>query len=256
MSDSISSLKRRDFIKRTLTFSAATALTSGSLSVRSAPDGHVSPIVIFSKVYQSLNLSFRDAAALTAEAGLDGVDAVIRPQGEIEPEQAAERLPQYVEALRERQLRMPLTTTAISSPESPFAETILRTAKKLGIQSYRVGFVQSSEGAAKAKQLTETRAKLKALAALNKEVGIGALVQNHSPSGHEYLGGNLKDLYQLVEGFDPEQIGVAFDIGHALLVHGSEWESHFNRIKSSVRAVYVKDAKPPNRWVPFGQGEV
>ena len=31
MSDSISSLKRRDFLKRTLTFSAATALTSGSL---------------------------------------------------------------------------------------------------------------------------------------------------------------------------------------------------------------------------------
>ena len=184
------------------------------------------------------------------------MDAVIRPQGEIEPEQAAERLPQYVEALRERQLRMPLITTAITSPESPFAETILRTAKKLGIQSYRVGFVQSSEGAAKEKQLTETRAKLKALAALNKEVGIGALVQNHSPSGHEYLGGNLKDLYRLVEGFDPEQIGVAFDIGHALLVHGSEWESHFNRLKTFVRAVYVKDAKPPNRWVPFGQGEV
>jgi sugar phosphate isomerase/epimerase len=213
------------------------------------------PIVVFSKVYQKLSLNFDDAAAVTAEAGLDGIDPPLRPDGEIVPERATEDLPRYVEAMHKRKLQLPLLTTAIVSTSSPHTEDILRTAKKLGVQYYRVGFVQR-EGNAK-KQVSEFKAQLKDLAAMNKEIGIGALVQNHSPAGHgNYLGGNLVELREIIGGLDPAQVGVAFDIGHAIIVHKEAWQPHFEALKSHIKVAYVKDAKMSGRWVPFGEGDV
>jgi sugar phosphate isomerase/epimerase len=151
---------------------------------------------------------------------------------------------------------MPYLTTAITSPASPQAETILRTAKKLAIQRYRLGFIYRSNDASWDQQLREVRAQLKDLAALNKEIGIGAVMQNHSPSGRTYVGGNLDELVQIVEGFDPEQVGVAFDIAHALNVHGHEWRAKFDRVGTHLKVVYVKDTNKQKQFVPLGQGEV
>jgi sugar phosphate isomerase/epimerase len=212
--------------------------------------------VVFSKVYRALNLNFEDAAAVTAEAGLDGVDCPVRPDGEILPERAAEEMPRYVAALRQRSLDMPLLTTAITSTGSPHTGEILRTAKRLGVQFYRLGFIQRQAAVPAEKQCQDVKAQLMDLAALNQQIGIGAIVQNHSPAGRAYLGGNLTELCDIVQGFDPAQIGVAFDIAHALVVHGDQWRAHFERLKRYVKVVYVKDVTRDKRWVPFGQGVI
>jgi sugar phosphate isomerase/epimerase len=246
-------LSRRDFIGKTALSATALALSA----VRSAPGAEKwsPPIVVFSKVYQTLSLNFDDAAAATAEAGLEGVDPPLRPDGEILPERATEELPRYVEAMHKRKLLLPLLTTAIVSASSPHTEEILRTSKKLGVQFYRLGFVDR-EGDTK-KQVTEFKAQLKDLAAMNKSIGIGGLIQNHSPAGHgNYLGGDLDDLREIVSDFDPAQIGVAFDIGHAIIVHKEEWRPRFDALKSHIKVAYVKDAKMNGRWVPFGEGDI
>ena len=255
MSLSMSTVSRRQFVRKTT--AAATALAFSPWSLRSAfaAEKFSPPIVVFSKVYQTLSLSFDEAAAVTAEAGLDGVDAPLRPGGEILPERATEELPRYVETMHERKLQLPLLTTAIITTSSPHTEDILRTAKKLRIQHYRLGFIQREGDAAQ--QVAEFKAQLKDLAAMNKEIGIGALVQNHSPAGHgNYLGGDLTDLREIVSDFDPAQIGVAFDIGHAIIVHKEEWRPHFEALKSHIKVAYVKDASMTGRWVPFGEGDV
>jgi len=83
------------------------------------------------------------------------------------------------------------------------------------------------------------------------------LLQNHSPSGNTvYLGGDLSELEQAVDGFDPEQIGVAFDIGHALVVHGDKWREYFEALRPHFKIAYVKDVKRTGSWVPFGQGDI
>src|ERR671930_559376 len=95
------SLSRRQFLSRTLiaTAAAATATMPASLPA-AATSLHWPPaIVVFTKAYQVLGLNFDDSAALTAEAGLNGVDAPVRPKGEVEPERVEEDLPQYLEAL-------------------------------------------------------------------------------------------------------------------------------------------------------------
>ena len=251
----IGELSRREFVLRLAAGSAGLAATlSGAMSGRAAEGGSI-PVVIFSKAYQPLKLSFDQAAEFTAEAGLDGVDSPVRPDGEIKPERAAEELPVYVEALRKRSLRMPYITTAITSVATPEAESVLRTAKKLGIERYRVGFMQRLDDAGWPRQLAEVRARLKDLAALNKEIGIGAVLQNHSPAGHTYVGGNLDELADIVEGFEPEQMGVAFDIAHALNVHGPEWRKKFDKLLPYLKVVYIKDANREKKFVPLGEGE-
>jgi sugar phosphate isomerase/epimerase len=252
----MTTLSRREFIARALAASSTTALGGASALPVLAEEKSSLPIVVFSKVYQTLKLNFDDAAAVTAEAGIDGIDCPVRPGGEILPEHVTGELPQYAAAMRKRGLQLPLLTTGITSVSSPCAEDILRTAKKLGVQFYRLGFVIRATDASAGKQVREIKAQLKDLAALNKQIGIGALVQNHSPAGRSYLGGDLSELLDLVKDFDPAQIGVAFDIGHALVVHGDDWRQHFQKLESHLKIVYVKDVKREGRWVPFGEGDI
>ena len=252
----VNQLSRRDFIARTLAASSTAALCRGDVLLGRTEESASLPIVVFSKVYQELELGFDAAAALTAEAGLNGIDCTVRPEGEILPEHAARELPQYAAALNKRGLQIPLLTTAIMSVSSPHAEEILRTAKKLGVQYYRLGFIDQQPGAPAGQQVREVKAQLKDLAALNKEIGIGAIFQNHSPAGRSYVGGDLSEMYDIVKDFDPAQIGVAFDIGHALVVHGDDWRRHFEKLKSHLRVAYVKDVTRGGRWVPFGQGDI
>lgn len=247
-------LSRRQFLSGTLLAASATAATWPALGADVVTG---SSIVVFSKVYQELELNFEDAAAVTAEAGLNGIDCPVRPGGEIIPEQATDELPRYVEVLGRRGLKLPLLATAITGVDSPLAETLLRTARKLGVQYYRLGFIDRQRDVAAETQVREVRARLKDLAALNKQLGLGALLQNHSPAGRTtYFGGDLNELAATVEGFDPAQIGVAFDIAHALVVHGDDWRQHFERLKPHFKIAYVKDVKRPGRWVPFGEGEI
>ena len=211
----MSGLSRRDFIARSALAGLASVCGPGLVG---AAGEHSScpPIVVFSKVYQELKLNFEDSAAVTAEAGLDGVDPAVRPEGEVLPERVAEDLAQYAEALRKHGLHMPLLTTAITSTSSPQAEQLLKAAQRAGARFYRLGPVYPKKDLPVSDQIREWKVQLKDLAALNKQVGIGALVQNHSPAGKTvYLGGDLSELRQIVEGFDPGEIGVAFDIGHA-----------------------------------------
>jgi sugar phosphate isomerase/epimerase len=252
----MSKLSRREFIGRTLAASASIPLCAGSALSGLAAETFSPPIVVFSKVYQTLKLNFDEAAALTAEAAIDGIDCPVRPGGEVLPEHVARQLPEYAAALRKRGLQLPLLTTAITGVSSPCAEDILRTAKKLGVQFYRLGFVIRETNASAGKQVREIKAQLKDLAALNKQIGIGAIFQNHSPAGQTYVGGDLAELYDIVKDFDPAQIGVAFDIGHALVVHGDDWRRHFEKLKSHLKIAYVKDVKREGRWVPFGQGDI
>ena len=249
-------LSRRDFIARTVAASSTVALCGGSALPVLADGTPASPIVVFSKVYQELKLSFDDAAAVTAEAGIDGIDCPVRPGGEVMPEQVTGELPRYAATLRKRGLQLPLLTTAITSVSSPCTEDIVRTAKKLGVQFYRLGFVIRETAGSAGQQVREIKAHLKDLAALNAQVGIGALFQNHSPAGQTYVGGDLSELYEIVKEFDPAQIGVAFDIGHALVVHGDGWRPHFEKLKSHLKNAYVKDVKREGRWVPFGTGDI
>jgi sugar phosphate isomerase/epimerase len=216
------------------------------------------PVAIFSKVYQEVPLDFDQSAEVTAEAGLDGVDCTVRDGGEISPAAAAQQMPRYAEALRRRGTGLLLLTTGIRGVASPHAAEILRTAKALGVRYYRLGYWSHRPGRSAASLLAEIAPSLKDLAAMNRELGLCGVYQNHSAGedrSRRTAGCDLAELYAMVKDLDPDQIGVAFDLGHAILEHGDQWREHFQRLKPHLRVAYVKDVRPGAGFVPFGQGE-
>jgi L-ribulose-5-phosphate 3-epimerase len=206
------------------------------------------PVALFSKVCQQLKLDFEQSADLAAEAGFDGLDVPVRPDGEIKPEHAVDELPRYAGVLAKRKLALLLVTSGIVSVSSPDAEEVLTTVKKLGVTRYRIGFIPPTS------KIPEITAQLKELAALNKQLGMTGLLENHSKP--PYLGGDLNQMYEVVKEIDPDQIGVAFDVGHAIIMHGDDWTTRFEQIKAHIRVAYIKDVRRPDKWVPFGKGEL
>ena len=212
------------------------------------------PLTVFSKVYQEIKLTFEQAAEITAAAGLNGIDCGVRPGGEILPEHAADEMPRYDAILRQRNVRMLLLTTAITGTDTPHAETILRTAKKLGIRYYRLGYWRHKPGV----EVAKIKAQLKELAALNREIGVCGILQNHSKGKKEaynYVGGDLNEMYDIMQDLPPDGIGVAFDLGHSILTHGEQWPVHFDRLKPWLKVAYLKDVQRDKGFVPFGEGE-
>ena len=248
---------RRDFLAITGAGLAAALVPFSASGAEDVARKAQREIVLFSKVYQTLKLNYAEAAALTLETGLNGLDVPVRPGGEVLPERVEEDLPKYFETLRAKGLSLPMIATAITDVRTPQAELVLRTARKLGIAYYRLGPKRPEAGASIENQVREYHAQLKDLADMNRQIGITGVLQNHSPSGNKpYFGGDLAQARQLLEAIDPAQVGFVFDIGHALVVHGDQWRKMVDPLKPQIRLIYLKDVKRPAQWVPMGQGEI
>ncbi|PWU08558.1 MAG: hypothetical protein C5B50_29370 [Verrucomicrobia bacterium] len=251
-------LTRRQFVCTSMQAAAGLALASLATDKCFGSGKLLPPVALFTKVCQELKLDFEQSAQVAAESGLDGIDCPVRAGGEILPEEASEKVPRYAEALRRHGLRMLLLTTGIQDVSSPHARDILHAGKCLGIRYYRLGYWSHQPERSPKMLVTEIRSSLKELAGLNKDLGVCGVFQNHSaPRDHSRrnAGCDLAELFDIVKDFDPDQIGVAFDLAHALVEHGDGWHEHFERLQQHIRVVYVKDVQRPSRFVQLGEGD-
>jgi sugar phosphate isomerase/epimerase len=214
-----------------------------------------SPIAFFEKPFQKVAAG--EMARILAGIGFDGVEATVRPGGRIEPARVEELLPALVEELRASGLTIPVLATEIGRVDEPHAEATLRVASKLGLRTYRLGGESYDLKKPLIPQLNELRSRWKELAALNAELGLTAVYQNHA--GGNRVGAAVWDLHEALEGIDPDAIGVAYDIRHAMVEGMSAWPIGFELLKPRIRVVYVKDfrfdgARAKN--VPMGEGVV
>lgn len=251
-------LSRRSFLKNSIAVAAAVATCPTSLfSETNPPEAGTRRFTYcgFEKPLQFLN--FDDLAAVMADAGYNGIEAAVRDKGHVLPERVEEDLPKMHEALKKRGLEITILTSSIDSIKSPHAEKVLRTAAKLGVKRYRMLWYRYNLQRPIQEQLNELRPKIAELVALNRELGLTALYQNHS--GAEMVGAPLWDIYGLIKDFNPREIGLAYDIRHATVEGGLSWPIQFNLVKSHIGAVCVKDfvwegGKVKN--VPLGEGVV
>lgn len=245
--------------RRFLTLSAA-ALGATVLpdfpQVRAAETASPYPFCTFTKALQAM--SYADMAKALAAMEFDGVESAVRPGGSVEPERVADDLPRLVEALAVEKLTLMIATSGINEvSDAQHTETVLRTAAKLGVPRFRMNYYRYDLGKPIRPQLDEFRAKLKDLIALTDEIGIKPIYQNHS--GKDYFGAPLWDLGEVLEDYRPEQIGVAFDIGHATVEGAKCWPLHFAMIRPYLDTVYVKEPTWQNNkldWGPLGAGAV
>ena len=253
-----SDVNRRDFLR-----AASVTVTAGLAGSRLARpvlaadnDGSDRrPICVFTKPFNSL--SFGELAEAIAELGFTGIEAPIRRGGHVEPEQIEDRLPPLVEALAKHGLQITVMTSDVNDPSDPLSERVLRTAAGLGIRRYRMKYYRYDADRPIRAQLDQWRSQMLDLAAMNRELGIRGLYQNHA--GARQFGAPLWDLARVLEGIPMDEIGVAYDIRHATVEGGASWPTTFRMIRPHVDTVYVKDF----RWrdgkavnVPLGQGRV
>ncbi|MEX2169830.1 MAG: sugar phosphate isomerase/epimerase family protein [Pirellulales bacterium] len=243
---------RRGFLQSAAIGGAALAL-AGSRSAAAAPAQVKPTYCAFTKPLQKL--SFDELAERIAELGFDGIEAPVRPGGHIEPERVEDELPKLVEALASRGLTIPILTSGVTSVDQPHTAKVLTTAAKLGIPLYRMAYYKYDLNQPVAKQLDELKPVIRDLVAFSREVGISPIYQNHS--GRELVGAPLWDLHDLMRDHPPEDIGVAFDLGHATAEGGMSWPIQVNLLRPRMRALYVKDfqwRKSKLDWVPLGEG--
>lgn len=250
-------LSRRTFIGASAAALATTALAAEGLSGAGKSRYQ---IVGFIKPFQKL--PFDQIADIAREAGWDGIECPVRRNGAIEPGDVEEKLPALAEALRKRELTMPVLATDVEEADDRLAQKVLKTASKLGIKRYRLKHYYYDLQKPIPPQLKEFGAKLRDLARLNAELGLQGAVQNHS--GSRYVGAPIWDLWEMMREFDPKAMGIFFDIGHATVEGGYAWPIHAKLAEPLLSVVSVKDfvwAKNQKGdwradWCPLGDGMV
>jgi len=249
---------RRQFLATTTLASSALVLKTASW----AEAGSKSKFKIsgFTKELQSLSLE--ETARAARQMGWDGIECPVRPKGQILPERVEEDLPRLVEALKKQELELPIIATSIHNPTEKYTETILRTARQLGIRYYRMGWWNYDFNKSIQSQLNDIKVQLKDLAGLNADLDMIGVYQNHS--GGDSVGAPVWDIYELLSAVNSNYIGCHFDIGHAMVEGGFAWRINYERVKPFIRAVIVKDFKwsyEDNQygevaWCPIGDGMI
>jgi sugar phosphate isomerase/epimerase len=248
---------RREFLARTVLATAASTLTPLAFSADSGEQKRFK-LLAFTKPFQQLGPE--ETADLISNVGWDGVEMPVRKAGQVLPEKVEDDLPKFVEALRKRGRELSIATTDVTAV-TPLNEKVLRAVSKLGIKRYRLGAFDYAKDKAIPEQLNEVAARLRDVAALNKELGLQAGFQNHSGAGR--IGAPIWDIWSMIKDFEPITMGHCFDIGHATVEGGMAWSTHFRLAEPRLTAVFVKDFRWEKTakgwrasWCPLGEGMV
>ena len=250
------------FSRRALLSTGAALCASGlpSPAAEEKPASGKLKVAIFSKHLQFL----RGEALATgaAEIGFDGIDLAVRKGGHVEPERVRQDLPNLVAMIRSHGLEVPMLTTDIVDAETPHADDVLKVMTELGIHHYRWAAIRYDTDRPLAKQLDELKPRVAKLAALNSRYQAAAMYHTHSGIG--LVGASIWDLYIVLKDFDPQAVGVNYDIGHATIEGGfGGWINSLRITGPHLRGVAVKDflwEKDKRGWKanfkPLGTGMV
>lgn len=217
-------------------------------------------VAIFSKHLQFVQ--GEELAGAAVEIGFDGIDLTVRKGGHVEPERVRQELPGLVAIIRRSGLEVPMITTDIVDVDTPHAEDILKVMADLGIRNYRWGGYKYSRDRSYAAQLDSMKPRIAKLAALNARYQACAMYHTHS--GVDLVGASIWDLHDLLKDFDPNAVGVNYDIGHATIEGGvGGWINSYRITGPHLRGIAVKDflwAKDAKgwrpQWTPLGDGMV
>ncbi|HTO03864.1 MAG TPA: TIM barrel protein, partial [Opitutus sp.] len=237
------SLSRRDFITRAglglaaaCVVSARTNAATSSSVTPVAPSARSFEVAAFEKHFYEA-YSPEELAQTCEEMDLH-VELTVRPEGHIKPANTADELPVMVAALAKRNRRILIIATSFVRPDEPHIEQTLRTARKLGIRHYRHRGFSYVRGQPIKAQLAEFRSQAREFAAMNREIGITGLYQNHA--GANAVGAAIWDIDAVLDDIDPDDFGLALDTRHLLVEQGQAWPTAVRMISPRVRSLFVK----------------
>jgi|TARA_B100001093_G_scaffold519046_1_gene606187 sugar phosphate isomerase/epimerase len=246
------------YSRRRFTQTASAAVFSSLALARETPAADAKmPVCVFNKPLQHLN--YEEQANLVAEMGFVGIEGTVRTNGHVTPERVKKDLPDQIKALRKNGVEMTLMTTDINNTDDEVHRRVLETAASLGVTQFRMGSIKFTFDRPIQEQLDEIKVTFEKLVDFCQPLGIQPLYQNHAGVGR--FGAALWDVYEVIKGYDPNDVGIAFDIRHAVVEGGQSWPTEFHLLRPWFGFVYCKDfewedgnQKPSN--VPLTTGQV
>lgn len=189
-----------------------------------------------------------------AEGGFNAINLTVRIDGHVEPAMVKTNLAPMLRGIRSTGTHCDHITSNVLNMQSDYAEDVLTTAADNGVRYYRWGTFDydrnaSAYGAGLTAQLDQFRRETEELAAFNSQLGLTALY--HTYSGTR-VGASLWDLIYVIEGQDPDSVGINFDIGHMFSEGVRSWVNDLRYAMPYVRGASLKDAT----YVSDDNGEV
>ena len=244
---------RRRFIQTT----SAAAFSSIVLARKAPASDAKFPVCVFNKPLQHLN--YEEQAHLVAKMGFVGIEGTVRANGHVTPEKVKTDLPNQIKALRKNGVDMTLMTTDVNNADDEVHRRVLETAASLGVTKFRMGSIKFTYDRPIQAQLDEIKVIFEKIVSFCQPLGIQPLYQNHAGAGR--FGAALWDIYEVIKDYDPNKVGIAFDIRHAVVEGGQSWPTEFHLLRPWFGFVYCKDfewkdgnKKPSN--VPLTTGQV
>jgi len=230
------------------------------LTTRLMSSPNPNQVCVFSKCLQFLN--YEKLGEVVAKLGFDGADLTVRKGGHVSPENVKKDLPKAVKSLQKAGVGIPSIVTKINDASHHFTEAVLGTASDSGIQYYRMGYFKYDDKLPVFKNLDNCKRNLEKLEKINRKYKIKGGYQNHSgPWG--MVGGAVWDLHYIIKDFDPEYIGIQYDIAHSTVEGGYSWELALKIIEPWINSLAIKDflwekgeKRWEAKWVPLGDGMV
>jgi len=136
--------------------------------------------------------------------------------------------------------------TALNEGKSERAEAVLDTMRAVGIRYYRAAPFRYDYSGDLAQQIDALKPRIGSLVTLNEKYGTTAMYHTHSAYGN--IGGGVWDLWLAVKDFDPQFVGLNYDLGHATIRGGTGWIETSHISHTFVHGLSVKDF----RWVKSG----
>ncbi len=259
--DSENNKSRRNFIKSSVIAGTLLPFMSNDLFADVLGSKKVIEplnVSVFSKHLQFLN--YKDMADAAAELGFNGVDLTVRPKGHVLPERVETDLPKAMEAIQKAGLATTMITTAVQDANDPVDRKLLETASGLGVKYYRMNWLKYPEGKSIPEAMMQFKKTLTEISHLNRKLNITGCYQNHSGN---LAGASIWELWEILKNADQRNMGVQYDIRHAVVEGGMSWKNGLNLIHPHIKILAIKDCiwlKKNGNWVvenvPLGEGMV
>ena len=248
---------RRSFVK-TGSLALAGATLPGRRLMQNPEDQDQLQLHVFSKHLQFLD--YMEMAEAAADLGFDGVDLTVRPGGHVEPARAADDLPKAVEAIQHFGLKAELMASGINNIEDEVNRKVLEVASVEGIKFYRLAYYNFDQDHTIPASLQLHNRTASDLADYSAQLGIAGTYQNHAGTR---VGGEIWDIWHLLQGIDVQWLGCQYDIRHAMVEGGTSWTNGLRLIQEKINTLVLKDfiwELADTGWkiknVPLGKGMV
>ncbi|WP_162418855.1 sugar phosphate isomerase/epimerase family protein [Cyclobacterium roseum] len=255
-------MQRRTSIKKILWAAGSGLILPGvNTNAFSQPYSNMrapAPFYLFTKVLQWLPL--RELPDTVKTLGFEGIDLPVRKNGFFDKDELSKKLPAIVAASERLGLNRPVLTTDMNVGQMGQMDEFLRILAGEGIKDYRMGYLSFASKNIVG-ELKKLNGEMRRLAELHAKHGVTGHYQNHAG---KRIGGSVWEIYHLLEGIDPDHIGVQFDLRHSQVEGYQSYENIFHLISDQIRSFDLKDfvwGNPSNKKdqpinVPLGDGNV